>query len=255
MKVNKRTVEPARAASTGPQARAVAALWDEKRRATRGPRPGLDVAAIAGAAIAIADAEGIEAVSMQRVAARLGYTTMALYRHLPGKPELLDQMIEAAVGEPPVIAADLEWRAGLDAWARALSAAFHHHPWLLGASMRLRIMGPRELRWMDRALALFAGTGLSAAETHQAFLALLGQVHSATRFSLPPGAGRGVSGEQWVTATRSVLREHGEGYPALRAVMAAGAFQTTRGDGLTFALRCVLDGIGVLVAQRTAPER
>lgn len=249
MKVNKRKARPAKDASAGERARAVAALWDEKPRATRGPRPGLGVEAIARVAIEIADAEGLDAVSMQRVASELGYTTMALYRHVPGKIELIDQMIEAAVGGPPELAG-LAWREGLERWAEALWDAFHGHAWLLGACSRLRIMGPKELAWMDRALAMFAGTGLSPTERHRAFLVLVGHVHSATRFALPQGAGRSVSGEQWAEATRSLLQEHGERFPALQAMMAAGGLQPAEDDGLGFGLRCVLDGIGVLIAQR-----
>ena len=225
-------------------------LWGERPRATRGPKPGLDVGAIARAAVAIADAEGFAAVSMQRVASELGYTTMALYRHVPGKAALVERMIEGSLGPPPVVDAGAGWRVSLEAWARGLWAVFHRHPWALAVSGSLRVMGPVELAWMDRALAAFAGTGLSAAERHRAFLAVLGQVHSATRFALPSGAGERISGEQWSAATRALLREHGDGYPALQAAMAAGAFAGPVTDGLAFGLCCVLDGIGVLIARR-----
>jgi AcrR family transcriptional regulator len=236
-------------------ARSGAGLWGERQRATRGPKPGLEVGAIARAAVAIADAEGFEAVSMQRVASELGYTTMALYRHVPDKAELVARMIETSLAPPPEFVAGAGWRANLEAWARGLWAVFHRHPWALAVSGRLRVMGPVELGWMERALAAFAGTGLSASEAHRAFLAVLGQVHSATRFALPPGAGESISGEQWSAATRALLQEHGEGFPALRAAMAAGAFAGPTADGLGFGLRCVLDGIEVLIAGRAAGPR
>lgn len=242
----------ARAARRPERARAEAGpgLWGERQRATRGPKPGLEVGAIARAAVAIADAEGFEAVSMQRVASELGYTTMALYRHVPGKAELVARMIEASLVDPPAFDRSAGWRANLEAWARGLWAVFQRHPWALAVSGRLRVMGPVELMWMERALAAFAGTGLSAQECHRAFLALLGQVHSATRFSLPGRAGESISGEQWAAATQALLREHGAGYPALQAAMAAGAFAGPAADGLGFGLGCVLDGIGVLIARR-----
>jgi Bacterial regulatory proteins, tetR family len=59
------------------------------------------VSRIVELAIAVADSEGLDAISMQRVASELGYTAMALYRHIPGKPELVDLMREAAFGLPP----------------------------------------------------------------------------------------------------------------------------------------------------------
>jgi AcrR family transcriptional regulator len=244
MVVNKRRSRPAPAVRAG--------LWSERQPARRGPKPGLDVDAIARAAVAIADAEGFEAVSMQRVASELGYTAMALYRHMPGKAELVERMLEAALEAPPEYDPAAGWRAGLELWARRLWAVFHRHPWALAQSGRLRVMGPVELAWMDRALAALAATGLAPAEAHRAFLVLLGHVHSATRFALPPAAGEGISGEQWSAATRTLLREHGEGYPALKEAMAAGAFAAAPEDSLGFGLRCVLDGIGVLVARRAA---
>ena len=69
-------------------------LWGGRSGATRGPKPGLSLEGIAEAAIAIADAEGLAAVSMQRVAADLGFTKMSLYRYLPGKAELVALMVE-----------------------------------------------------------------------------------------------------------------------------------------------------------------
>ena len=64
-------------------------FWAPRPRPTRGPKPALTLGQIADAAIAVADAEGLAAVSMQRVAADLGYTKMSLYRYLPGKAELV----------------------------------------------------------------------------------------------------------------------------------------------------------------------
>ena len=71
-------------------------FWAPRPRPTRGPKPALTLGQIADAAIAVADAEGLAAVSMQRVAADLGYTKMSLYRYLPGKAELVAAMIERA---------------------------------------------------------------------------------------------------------------------------------------------------------------
>ncbi len=71
-------------------------LWGRRGRGQRGPKPGLTVDAIVAAAIAIADAEGLEAVSMAHVAEQLGFTTMSLYRHVTSKEELLQLMWNAS---------------------------------------------------------------------------------------------------------------------------------------------------------------
>jgi AcrR family transcriptional regulator len=104
-------------------------LWQERPRPTRGPKPALTLEQIADAAIAIADADGLDAVSMQRVAAEVGYTKMSLYRYLPGKAELVAAMIERALGGPPALRAEDGWRAGLTTWAGALLRAYGGHRW------------------------------------------------------------------------------------------------------------------------------
>src|SRR3954466_3073482 len=87
-------------------------FWAPRPRPTRGPKPALTLGQIADAAIAIAAAEGLAAVSMQRVAADLGYTKMSLYRYLPGKTELVAAMLERGIGAPPDLSA-LAWRPAL----------------------------------------------------------------------------------------------------------------------------------------------
>src|SRR5215207_6107774 len=76
-------------------------LWGARRRPRRGPKPSLSVEQIVSAAVEVADDEGLAALSMQRVAERLGFTTMSLYRYVPGKGELIDLMLDAAFGRPP----------------------------------------------------------------------------------------------------------------------------------------------------------
>src|ERR1700742_2649804 len=136
-------------------------LWHDRAKPTRGPKPALTLEQIADAAIAIADAEGLAAVSMQRVAADLGYTKMSLYRYLPGKAELVAAMLERALGEPPALPPG--WRAGLTGWAEALLAGYLGHAWALEATSGARPVGPHELDWTERALGVLP-EGLTGAE-------------------------------------------------------------------------------------------
>src|SRR5690606_14503843 len=108
-------------------------LWGIDRPSTRGPKPTLSRAAIVSAATELADAEGLAAVSMQKLADRLGYTKMSLYRHVPGKAELTALMTEAALaglpeldttGAPP-------WRSGLRSWALLSFERYRRHPWVM----------------------------------------------------------------------------------------------------------------------------
>ena len=86
-------------------------LWGRRERGKRGPRAGLSADAIVAAAIRIADAKGLEAVSMARVAHELGFTTMSLYRHVASKEELLQLMWNAsALGAEDLVIEGDDWR-------------------------------------------------------------------------------------------------------------------------------------------------
>jgi AcrR family transcriptional regulator len=127
----------------------------------RAPRSREDIAA---AAIAVADAEGIDAVSMRRVAAELGLGTMSLYHYVRSKDELLDLMADGIMGGQLVDDAELHkgWRAGLTAIANATRGNFERHPWMAEA-MRPRpasVPGPNAMRHIDQSLAAVADTGL-----------------------------------------------------------------------------------------------
>jgi AcrR family transcriptional regulator len=123
----------------------------------RSPRSRADIAA---AAIAVADAEGIDAVSMRRVAAELGLGTMSLYHYLNGKDELPDLMTDGIMGEQIVDDAELHkgWRDGLRAIATATRNNFERHPWMIGAMQpRPRaVPGPNSLRHFDQSVATVA---------------------------------------------------------------------------------------------------
>jgi AcrR family transcriptional regulator len=151
--------------------RTLKVLWGLEERRTRGPQPALSLERIVAAAIEIADRDGLPALSMARLAERLGSAPMSLYRHVAGKDELLVFMQDAAPGEPPELPAG--WRAGLDAWARALQAVYYRHPWILQASAGRPPLEPGQLAWLDRGLSAFDGTPLSSRERLQAVMATL----------------------------------------------------------------------------------
>jgi AcrR family transcriptional regulator len=140
-------------------------LWGRRERGRRGPRPGLSADAIAAAAVRLADAEGLEAVSMARVAAELGVTTMALYRYVANKDELLQLMWNASAlgAEDQVIEGD-GWRTRLRAWAVIQRDMIDLHPWITQMPMAAPPLGPNSLRFVERGLAAMDGTGLPDTE-------------------------------------------------------------------------------------------
>jgi len=215
-------------------------LWAPRPRPTRGPKPALTLARIADAAIAIADAEGLAAVSMQRVAADLGYTKMSLYRYLPGKTELVAAMLERGLGAPPPTAG--EWRQALTDWARALLRAYEAHAWALEASTGRRPIGPNEVAWMESALAVLP-PGLTGAERLDAVATIAGHVRMiAGQF--------GGAESDLAAAMGMVVRDHAESYPAVVAALTDVAAHGGADDAFDFGLDRILDGLAVLVAQR-----
>src|SRR5258706_13518729 len=106
--------------------------WGLRGRPHRGPRPGLSLERIVAAAVRIADADGLAAVSMNRVAAELGTGTMSLYRYVAAKDELVTLMVDAAWGPAPWTQASgapgEDWRSGLSRWASGMQAFQPPHP-------------------------------------------------------------------------------------------------------------------------------
>jgi AcrR family transcriptional regulator len=219
-------------------------LWEGPPARTRGPKAALTLDQIADAAIAVADAEGLAAVSMQRVAAAVGYTKMSLYRYVPGKAELVAVMLERGIGEPPAEPAAGDWRDQLTDWCRSIYAKYAAHPWSAEATMGARPLGPNEMAWMERALtALPAGlTGVERLDT-VAVLAL----HTRT---LAGQAAHAALEAEFTAAVGAVLMRHAEKYPAVAAAMADAA----RGDGhdqaFEFGVARILDGVEVLLHRR-----
>ncbi|MGW5465212.1 TetR/AcrR family transcriptional regulator [Streptomyces sp. NPDC003996] len=230
-------------------------LWGGQERSARGPKPALSVERIVECAIDIADREGFSAVSMQRVAGELGFSTMSLYRYLPGKNELVSLMIDAALGDPPVLEDSVgDWRAKLEVWAHCYLMVLNDHPWAVLAATFGRAMGPNELGWLESAVSALRDTALSGSEKTDAVVAVNGHVRSWVQYAgnAPSGHTSSLSNEQWGSAIAELVRKHGDRYPALLDAMSSGAFDPADDNGPAFGLRVVLDGIGVRIAERQA---
>ena len=140
-------------------------LWGRRERGKRGPRPGLSAQAIVEAAVRIADAEGLEAISMARVAAELGFTTMSLYRYVDSKDELLQLMFNAsALGAESLVLEGDDWRSRLRAWAIIQRDMLDLHPWITQMSMPAPPLAPNSLHFVERGLEALDGTGLADAD-------------------------------------------------------------------------------------------
>jgi AcrR family transcriptional regulator len=218
-------------------------LWGAPSRPTRGPRPSLSIAAIADATVRIADADGLDSVSMQRVADECGVTKMALYRYVSGKAQLLAVTIEAAVGEPPHLSGT-GWRARIEEWAGLLRENWLRHPWLPQATVGDRAMGPREVAWIECPVEVLAQAGLTGPQQMDAVLLLCAHVRNTLSGTVAgtqpwtPGKGSGSLREQ--------LARRNSDYASVLAATRSGRSED---NGWRFGLELILDGLEVQVAR------
>lgn len=240
---------------TGTRERALELLWRDGRRGSRGPERGLTLTRIVRVAIELVEAEGAAALSMRRVATRLGIGTASLYTYLPGKAELEALMLDA-VATGPVLPHEWpgDWRAKLESWAHDDWREIQLHPWVLRLRGAEQVPGPNMLRWLDSALRVFDATGLSEPEKLAAVESVDAYVRGLARLRLDSGQPPGDAGVPGVEETRQ--RDDALGrlvdfdrYPALRRALSQGATPYA-GDQFDFGLQRLLDGIERLIESR-----
>ncbi|KZM72525.1 TetR/AcrR family transcriptional regulator [Nocardia terpenica] len=138
-------------------------IWMRPERAARGPKPAHSRDEIAAACVGVADAEGLDAVSMRRVAAELGTGTTSLYRYVTAKDDLFDLMVDQVLGSVPLPLPTHHWRKDLGLLASWKRELILDHPWMASLSGRPAV-GPHGLALQERGLRAVEGWGLSIDE-------------------------------------------------------------------------------------------
>ena len=205
-------------------------LWRDPAAGPRhGPRQGLTVDQVIAAATALADAEGLDAVTMRRVASRLGVVPMTLYTYMPGKAELLDLMLDAAYQEMPrADTTGQPWQQRVTAIAAENRALFQAHPWAAAISTTRPPLGPGLMAKYEHELAAFDGLGLDGIQMDAALTHLLTFVQAWAQAAASAQAECGESAmddEQWWVAHTPLPRKvlDPAAYPlAVRVGTAAG---------------------------------
>jgi AcrR family transcriptional regulator len=230
-------------------------------RRARGAERELTRERIVRAAVEIADAEGIGALAMRRIAAELGAATMSLYRHVADKDQLVLLMMDQVMVDNPLPEAlPPGWRAGLETIARTQWQIYRRHPWLaVVMSFTRPVPSPAAAIHTERSMAALAGLGLGMEQIAQAAVTLAGYVCGlAVNFESEAAAERdsGLSSDEWLAMTEGegdlgALVEAGE-FPMFTA-LAEGPEIDLSLDGLfEFGLARMLDGVGLLIAGRPA---
>ncbi|MEU6984438.1 TetR/AcrR family transcriptional regulator C-terminal domain-containing protein [Streptomyces sp. NPDC046324] len=206
-------------------------IWARPERAGRGPKPAYTRADIVAAAIRIADADGIDALSMRRIAADIGCGTMSLYNYVPRKEDLYELMVDAVSGEydlpdPP----SGDWRADMLQVAREARGILRRHPWVIRLMTTGYAFGPNALRFLEACLACLDGLDLPGGTKMELIATVNGTVMTivANELAIAERA-RGLpwseEQEQEVRGAYLMERLAGGAYPRLAAVVGAAGVE------------------------------
>jgi AcrR family transcriptional regulator len=223
-------------------------LWSGEPAKSR--RSGLNVDKVVTAAVELADAEGLEAVSMARVAKALGFTTMSLYRHVRSKDELLVLMMDRVMAMPPAAPYD-GWREGLAGWAWDLLRMVRRHPWVVYTKISPPPATPASVELIERGLAPLGETSLAEADKAQLILTINGYVFWQARLEveLSPGTGDPATDPliAYITVMHTLVDER---WPAVKRAVDGGVFddaEDTRDADFEFGLTRILDGVEAML--------
>ncbi|MFI5776111.1 TetR/AcrR family transcriptional regulator [Nocardia sp. NPDC051570] len=250
------------ASNNADPARTIALLWGLHPKPGR---KGLTVGTIVTAGIDLADTEGLDAVTMRRVAERLGVGAMSLYTHVPGKNDLVDLMYDAVLADlyrdpAEPAAAPGGWRAAMTLIAQRNWDLYRRHPWLLDL-VGTRTVGPHTITKYEAELRPLDGLGLTDVEMDSILTLMLTHVQGTARLSSGTtrlSAESGLTDPQWWQITGPILARliDPTRFPvASRVGTAAGTAYDATVDpahALRFGLDRILDGIAPLIDQRPA---
>lgn len=246
----------------GDPRRSLGLLWGTAGQGRRGPKPSRSAEEVIAAAVALADAEGLAAVSMRRVAEAVGLSAMALYTYVPSKAELIDVMLDrvaAEAADPPPEART--WRERLEFIARQRWLLGQKHPWTLQVSTHRPPLGPNTLARFEAALCSIDGVGLSELEMDHVIRLVDDYVRGALRATLEAREVERhseITDEQWLSLNEALLHDMIDParFPTTirvgEACRAAYERVLDRGRAFDFGLQRVLDGIGAFIATRVA---
>ncbi|MEU2908686.1 TetR/AcrR family transcriptional regulator [Streptomyces massasporeus] len=225
-------------------------LWERMERPAPLPRASLTLERIAAAAVEIADEEGGAAVTMRRLAAKLGVAPMAAYRHVNGKDDLWALMIDRVSRELAVPDDVTDWREVLRSYALQTRDLMLAHPWMAVMPTPVIMLTPSRMAVAERGLSALAAHGLDADSVMAVLRAVTSFVHGSAQSEIAlrdyQERHGWTSGEQTREALAPQMRylmSTGR-YPAFEQYALAAGRKDDRAWEFAFGLDCVLDGIG-----------
>jgi AcrR family transcriptional regulator len=237
------------------------ALWLHRAQPRRGRPPAHSRAEITAAAVAIADAEGLSAVTMRSVAARIGVGVMSLYSYVSDKDTLLELMIDHVIGDQPTPPAPTgTWTDDLRTLAHAQRDLMRRHPWLPAALPERQTLGPNTLAFTEHALAVLEPAGLGGQAALEAFSLVIGFVASHVSYEVAQdraAARAGRTPHELAEAQGRYLRAVAESpdYPRLSRVLAEPARPAVPDATFDRLLGHLVDGLAAAGNARHAQPR
>ena len=221
----------------------------------RGPKPRIGLADVVAAGVAIADTEGLAALSMRKVANRLGVGAMSLYTYVPGRSELVELMIDRVYGEHALPKPELPWQQRVEQWARETWRIYAAHPWLLDYNMARLPVGPHVLDVSEALYAALLTAGFAGAENVAMSNLIQWQLLGTARSMISDAdeaRHTGVSAEAYWDSRASfwVTYFDWDRYPTMAAIWEAGGFDDPAGWDFERMLRRLLTGIEQLVVSQ-----
>jgi AcrR family transcriptional regulator len=238
-------------------------LWRKSSGPSRGPKRRLTVDQIVAAAIELADADGLDGLTMRGVADTLGVGAMTLYRYVPGKSELIDLMLDAVSGEEQ--RADMSgwsWRQKLEFIARQAWDFYHRHPWVLQVSSATRpVLGPETLKRFEAALSVLSVYGLPYPQLEMTLTSIDSYVRGLAREAIEVAQAERVTGvpdEKWWSERNWFWEQifNPDDYPTLTRYYTSGEMAgqpISYEDRFEFGLQRLLDGFDRFIERAPHP--
>jgi AcrR family transcriptional regulator len=232
--------------------------WGLRERPGKGPKRALTLQGIVAAAVKVGSAEGLDSLSMSRVASELGVSPMALYRYVPSKNDLLMIVMDEVMGGPPELPDpdEVGWREALSAWAWALRRTLREHPWALRVPITGPPTMPNNVRWMEAGLRAMRGMGVPGGVRLAVLLLLSGYVRSTVALLDDLSSAledSGLSEEEMLKGYGRLLASVTDParFPEVHALIDEKVFEETGepDEDFVFGLERLLDGIEALITR------
>lgn len=233
------------ASPTGPP-RWASTSWGLNSGSRSPSDPGLSASRIVQTAVELADEDGLAALSIRKLGQRLGAGTMAAYRHIDSRDDLVILMVDVALGPPDAgIVQASTWQEGLTRWAEAITERYQSHPWLIDAPISGFPNTKNKAMWLEYMLQALATTGLNLQDMLDAALLVDGHARNTAYLSREiarAAAGGGFGPIDWLAP----LIDTGN-FPMLSQVLASGELEDGTEQTVDFGLARIIAGLEALL--------